>query len=136
MLTGFDPKQIQDLDGARQAIGLLLNLVEELKSENDALRDEVQKLRDEVNRLQGEQGKPEIRPQTQNGNISSEAERKKKKKKGKRSKRIPPKIDRTERCSIDRSTLPEDAVSKGVEKVVVQDIIIKTDNVEFHREVF
>ena len=62
MLTGFDPNQIKDLDGARQAIGLLLNLVEELKSENDALREEVQELRDEVNRLQGEQGQPTVKP--------------------------------------------------------------------------
>ena len=62
MLTGFDPHQIKDLDGARQAISLLLNLVEELKSENDALRAEVQELRDEVNRLQGEQGQPTVKP--------------------------------------------------------------------------
>ena len=61
MLSGFDPNQIQDLEGAQQAIRLLLNLVEELKSENEALRSEVQELRDEVARLKGEQGKPDIK---------------------------------------------------------------------------
>ena len=52
MFTGFDPNQIQD-DNARQAINWLLNLVEELKSENSLLREEVQQLRDENNRLKG-----------------------------------------------------------------------------------
>ncbi len=55
MLPGLDPKQITNLDGTRQAIMLLLNLVEELKQENDSLRGEVQQLRDEINRLKGEQ---------------------------------------------------------------------------------
>ena len=34
---------------------LLLNLVEELKQENHALRAEVQRLRNEINRLKGKQ---------------------------------------------------------------------------------
>ena len=49
MLSGFGPQEIQDLEGARQAITALLNLVEELREENQALRGEVQDLRDEVN---------------------------------------------------------------------------------------
>ncbi len=62
MLPGLNPKQITNLDGARQAITLLLDLVEELKQENDSLRGEAQRLRDEINRLKGEQGKPNIKP--------------------------------------------------------------------------
>lgn len=62
MLTGFDPNQIQELEGARQAITRLLNLVEEVKQENDQLRETIQRLRDEINRLKGEQGKPDIKP--------------------------------------------------------------------------
>ena len=61
MLSGFNPQEIQDLDDARQAITALLNLVEELREENQALRAEVQDLRDEVNRLKGEQGKPNVK---------------------------------------------------------------------------
>ena len=61
MLSGFNPETIQDLEGARQAITALLNLVESMKQENQALRAEVQRLRDEINRLKGEQGKPESR---------------------------------------------------------------------------
>ena len=67
MLPGFDPNEIKDLDRAREAIGMLLNLVEELKQENIALREQVQELRDEVNRLKGEQGKPEIKPGKKEG---------------------------------------------------------------------
>jgi FtsZ-binding cell division protein ZapB len=138
VLTGFDPKQIQDLDGARQAIGLLLNLVEELKSENDALRDEVQKLRDEVNRLQGEQGKPAVKPSKRQPkqDHSSEKERRRPKKWRKGSKVDKIKIDRQETLPIDRSQLPADAEFKGYEAVVVQDIQVKTDNVRFLKEKF
>lgn len=78
MLTGFNPEMIQDLEGARQAIVALLNLVEELKSENQGLREEVQRLRDENNRLKGEQGKPDIKPNKSKGDKkdhSSEKER-------------------------------------------------------------
>jgi FtsZ-binding cell division protein ZapB len=138
VLTGFDPKQIQDLDGARQAIGLLLNLVEELKSENDALREEVQKLRDEVNRLQGEQGKPAVKPSKRQPkqDHSSEKERRRPKKWRKGSKVDKIKIDRQETLPIDRSQLPADAEFKGYEAVVVQDIQVKTDNVRFLKEKF
>lgn len=41
MLSGFNPEEIEDLEGARTAIVLLLNLVESLKQENQALREEV-----------------------------------------------------------------------------------------------
>ena len=76
MLTNFNPNQIQD-ENARQAIIWLLNLVEELKSENDALRKEVQQLRDENNHLKGEQGQPQVKPnkRPQQQDHSSEKER-------------------------------------------------------------
>ena len=89
MLDGFDPTQIQDLEGARQAIVMLLNLVETLKTESQALREQNQRLRDEVNRLKGEQGKPNIKPNRQKGvsaNHSSEPERRQPQKRKKRRK--------------------------------------------------
>jgi len=36
MIKNIDPNQIEDLEGAREAIVLLLNLVEEVKRENEA----------------------------------------------------------------------------------------------------
>lgn len=136
MLTGFDPNQIKDLDGARQAIGLLLNLVEELKSENDTLREEAQALRDEVNRLQGEQGQPTVKPgkKQPRQDHSSEKERRRPKKWRKGSKVDKIKIDREETLTLGQSYLPSDAEFKGYEAVVVQDIQVKTDTVRFLKE--
>ena len=59
-LENIDPNEIQDLEGARQAIVLLLNLVEELMAENRAFQEKNQRLQDEINRLKGEQWKPYI----------------------------------------------------------------------------
>lgn len=43
-------------------------------------------------------------------------------------------IDREKECAVDTEQLPEDALFKGYEDKVVQDLIIKTDNVRFKRE--
>lgn len=137
MLSGFDPNQIQDLEGARQAIGLLLNLVEGVKQENDQLRETIQRLRDENNRLKGEQGKPNIKPGKKKGkrdDHSSEKERRKRKKWQKGSKRDKVKVDREQVLQVDKSELPADAEFKGYESVVVQDLKIETDNVRFLKE--
>ncbi len=61
MLDDLDLSAIED-EPTRQCILLLLNLVEELKQENRALREGNQRLRDENNRLKGEQGQPKIKP--------------------------------------------------------------------------
>ncbi len=123
----------------KSVIKILFNLVEALASENNQLHVENQRLRDENNRLKGEQGKPEIRKQSQSKqDFSSEKERKKKnKKKRKKSKKKGKlKIDRVETLKIDKSQLPSDAKFKGHQSVVVQDIMLKTDNVEFKKEVY
>lgn len=60
-LTQIDLDGIQDLAGARRAIGLLFNLVEDLQATVRELQAENQRLRDENNRLKGEQGKPDIK---------------------------------------------------------------------------
>ena len=45
-------------------------------------------------------------------------------------------IDRTEICKVDPEILPEDAYLNGHEDNIVQDIIIKRDNVKFQKEVY
>jgi len=138
---GINLEEIKD-ENIRKAIQFLFNTIESLSSENAKLKAENQKLRDENNLLKGEQKKPDIRPKNNGkggGNISSEKDRKESKK-DKRKKRTPKKeaikVDRTEKCEIDRSVLPADAVFKGYESVVIQDIKIATNNVEFQRAVY
>ena len=131
---------LSSIDSSDSSIGqtfrFLLNAVEELITENQQLREEIQKLKDDNNRLKGEQARPTIRPQKKDGDISSEAERTIKKPKGKRPKRKPLRIDRTEHCQVDQSILPADAIKKGFEKSIIQDIEFKTHNIEFHREIY
>ncbi|MCD6294134.1 MAG: hypothetical protein J7M20_04255 [Deltaproteobacteria bacterium] len=133
---------VLDKETLSNALSTLLQLVERFNAENEKLKIENQKLRDENNLLRGEQGKPKIRGNKTGGkgnNVSSENEIKKREKKKKRkskAKKKKIKIDRTEVCKVDRSKLPEDAKFKGYDCVTVQEILIKTDNVEYKKEVY
>jgi hypothetical protein len=123
----------------RSLIILLLNKIEELSEEVAVLKIENQKLRDENNRLKGEQGKPDIRPQTSSKDFSSEEERKdllNKNQKKSKAKNHKITVNRTQRCPVDKSKLPVDAVFKGLASVIVQDLIIKPVNVEFEKEIY
>jgi hypothetical protein len=136
VLEDFNPQQIQDLAGARQAIVLLLNLVESLQAENRELRKQVQELRDEINRLKGEQGKPDIKPnrkQRQTSTYSSEGERQQPRTRQKRRKVEHIQIDRYEELDVAPEHLPADAEFKGYEEVTVQDLVLRTDNVRFRK---
>ena len=123
-----------------EALPILFQLIERLSQENEELKADNQKLRDENSLLKGEQGKPKIRGNKKPGkNISSEKERKKrekKKEKKSKAKKHKIKIDRIEVCKVDRSKLPQDAEFKGYDSVIVQEILVKTDNVEYKKEVF
>ena len=139
MLENIDINLDHIDDQIKETIFSLLNIIEQLASENAALVNEVQKLKDEINRLKGEQGKPNIKPNTNNKNnqdISSEKERKAKNQRKKRSKKQDIVINRTEICKVDKDILPVDAEFKGYQTVVVQGLEIKTDNIEFKKEVY
>ena len=43
----------------------LFNIIDRLYSDNEALKEENQQLKDEINELKGEQGKPDIKKNTQ-----------------------------------------------------------------------
>ena len=207
-----DIDKIED-SATKKVVVVLLNLLEELVSENARLRQEIQVLNDEINRLKGEQGKPEIKANIKkDGNISSEQERKSAEqldnkqlnqegfklnkesleklkeqrlpvqlleqleslnskkyssekeflnavesvigkdltetyrsllvkyahyKKRNRNAKLPDiKIDREQKCFVDKTELPSDAEFKGYKDKVVQDLLIKTDNVKFQRELY
>jgi len=122
----------------------LLNLVEGLARENAQLRSENQQLKDEINRLKGEQGKPTFKGSSgKKTDISSEKERKRTYStrsepddSPRLTKRETIRIDRTETCPVNRDELPDDAVFKGYENVIIQELRIIPDNVEYRREVF
>ena len=142
MPTITDPK-------AQEWLKEALNLMEIVTAEREELKKENQQLKDEVNHLKGEQGKPDIKGSTKNkqGDHSSEKERKDKaenkdkgtdgKKTRNREPKIPKiKIDREQKCPIDKNILPLDAVNKGYTYSVIQDIKIITDNVKYCRETY
>ncbi len=120
-------------NGVQDKIMLLINIVEQLAQENQELKETVRLLKDENNRLKGEQGRPTIRPKKQAGDISSESERKKKSpsKRPKRKKRDLV-VHEEKICPVDKEKLPADAVAKGHDTVVVQDIIIEVKNTAFN----
>jgi hypothetical protein len=130
----------QDIEELRKICYLLLNIIEESASTIKKLTTEVQDLRDEVNRLKGEHGQPKFKPKLPGEDHSSEDERNPKDKpkvpKKPKAKKHLLEIMRQEICHVDPSLLPNDAVFKGYQSVIVQDIIIQADNIEFKKEVF
>jgi Transposase IS66 family len=138
MFEDLDLSSIAD-ERARQLVQQLLNVLEDVMADLRAAQAENQRLRDELNRLKGEQGAPAIKantPQPPPKDHSSEQERRKPKtwSKGRKTDRIA--IDREQVVQVDPTQLPSEAVFKGYEDVVVQDVIFRTDNVLFHKEKF
>ena len=135
MLDNLDLNAIKD-ENARELIRQVLNLVEKLSADMRDLQVENQRLRDEVNRLKGEQGKPNIKgntPKPPPTDHSSENERHQSRQRHKKSKKAEIRIDREQVVEVDPSVLPKDAKFKGYEDVVVQDILLHTDNIRFHK---
>jgi len=135
MLDNLDLNAIQD-ENARELIRRLLNLIEQLSADLREAQAENQRLCDENNRLKGEQGKPKIKANTPKPPVdhSSEKERRKPRQHHKSSKKAAIVIDREQVVAVDVAQLPVDAEFKGYEDVVVQDILLKTDNVCFHKQ--
>ena len=136
MIEKIDLNTIQD-ENARELIRQLLNLIEKLSADLRDAQVEIQRLRDEVNRLKGEQGKPKIKgntPKSPRTNHSSENERHKSRQRHKKSKKAEIQIDREQVVEVDPSVLPKDAQFKGYQDVVVQDILLRTDNILFRKQ--
>ena len=122
-----------------EAFRLLFSIIELQNEKIENLNSENQKLRDENNLLKGEQIKPKINGSKRNDDVSSETERKKlnpPKKRESNSRKDKVEIHNTEIREVDRSTLPEDAVSKGYRYVTIRDIIVKPWNTNYRLEVF
>jgi len=136
----LDLDQIQDVAQAKRAIVGLLNLVEDLQATVRELQAEVQRLRDENNHLKGEQGQPDFKPNRRGKppgpgpDHSSEAERRKPQVWQKGGKLAKITINREAVLTVAKAQLPADAEFKGYEDSVVQDVVLHTDNVLFHKE--
>lgn len=138
MLEELDLSNITD-ERARELVQRLLNMLEGVMADLRAAQAENQRLRDEINRLKGEHGAPAIKANTRqppSTNHSSEKERRQPKIWSKDHKTDRIAIDREQMAPVDPTSLPGDAVFKGYEDVVVQDVIFRTDNILFHKEKF
>lgn len=119
----------------KEVLKILLNYIEDLRGENEKSKDENQKLKDEINRLKGEKGKPDIKPPKEPEESNKEKKKNdsdtKGKENGKSSKKDKIKITSQRHLPINKSTLPPDAEYKGTRSVIIQDIKIEVDNIEF-----
>ena len=133
MLENFDPNTIED-GVVRQVVLYLMNQVEQLHAKVQEQAEVIQRQRDEINRLKGEQGKLKIKANKPARDQSSEKERRESKPHHKANKQSAIKIDRVEVLTIEAARLPQDAQFKGYEEVVIQDIDIRTENIQFRKE--
>ena len=138
----------------------LTNIVEGLYQENNELKDENEKLRDEINRLKGEQGEikrnvgkgkedkdkedkdkdkdkeEEDKEDKENRDKDKDKDKEEKKKgnRGQKGEKIGKvNVDKIERVKYD-GDLPIDAEYKGTRSVIVQDIEIRSNNIEYQVE--
>src|ERR1700730_8865795 len=135
MIENFDPNTIED-EGLRQVVITLMNLVETLSAKVREQAEENQRLRDEVSRLKGEQGKPTIKPKAPAAALSSENDRRESKAHHKAKKQAQIRIGRVEVLTIDPKQLPDDAQFKGYDEIIVQDVVFRTDNITFRKEIY
>jgi hypothetical protein len=131
----IDLSAIED-DRARAIVGLLLNLVEDLRGELKKAHQEIAYLRERLRLGQGGGGKPGDKPEStpSQQTRSSEKERKEPPERIKRAKLSEIRIDKEVKLDLDQATLPADAKDKGYEAVVVQELRIATENVRFLRK--
>jgi hypothetical protein len=114
----------------------LLGAYEEKVNEVDKLEKENEELKDRLRKLIGEQEVPKFKPKKDKKDLHHQKPDKKDRKKNwkKKGKKDEVKIDREERCPADKENLPSDAEYKGTREVVIQNIIIKKENVKFQIE--
>ena len=137
-ILDIDLEKLNCNESTRLVIQQLLNYIEYQHKETVSLKHENQRLKDEINRLKGEQGKPDISPNTkhQGTNISSEAHSREKKKWKKRSKKSIIKVDNHLHCPLEKEGLPPDLQFKGRETIISQDIIFQRNTTEYTIEIW
>ena len=143
MLDQFDPSQIED-ESLRQQFILLVNWLEKALAENRLQKEEIAALKDELTRLKGGQGRPPLagsKNKAKNDDPLAEFKQRKpptptsqdKDRSRKDSKNAKVVIDRVETLGLDKADLPPDAVFKGYEEVVVQDVKFEATTILFRK---
>ena len=134
-IRDINPERLTSLKEFQDALYILLNVVEDQQGQIRELTYQNQLLRDENSRLKGGNGRPDIKPSRKPGDISSQGKEHGKvvKDQGKDKPREerPIEIDREIKIKLDRSLLPADAVFKGFDKYIQQDLVIERNNKQF-----
>jgi len=112
----------------------ILSILEILCATIIDLQKENQELKDEINRLKGEKGKPKFKKKKEEPLIPKGRMENQTKEWKKSSKSESIKIDRTVTIQMPKDELPSDAVFKGYDEKIVQNIIVTTDNVLYKLE--
>ena len=120
-----------DRDSLIRIITELTTRIHNLEEENQELKNLIQNLKDEIRRLKGEKGRPVIKSSLPD-NPSAEKKQRRSRKWKKSKKTIT--ITRREHLPINKELLPKDARYKGTRRIVIQDLRIEPDNVEFELE--
>jgi len=101
------------------------------QEENQELKNLIQTIKDKIRRLKGEKGRPTIKPSLPDDPPS--AKKQQRSKKWKKSKKTIT-ITRRVRLPISKERLPKDARYKGTRRIVIQDLCMEPDNIEFELE--
>jgi|GEM_PF-1785647 len=118
-----------DRDSLIRIISELTTRILNLEEENKELKNLIQAMKDEIRRLKGEKGRPTIKPSLPDNPPAA-----KKQQRSKKWKKSAKTITRRVRLPISKERLPEDARYKGTRRIVIQDLRIEPDNVEFELE--
>lgn len=128
----IEPTKLTADPALQQVIHLLLNIIEEQAGRIEQLERKNRELESEVKRLktgQGNlpQGQPKaLLPRPGQGD-DKQVKKNKNHKSGSKSGKVP--IDRTKTVKMDAGELPPDARFKGYREVIVQNLLLKRDNV-------
>ncbi|AYD46463.1 IS66 family transposase [Arachidicoccus soli] len=131
--------KIDDINELRKALEILVDAVEVLSQRNDEQAKRVQEQADELAKLKGGNARPVFKNKKKaSKNISSGGKEKGlgsvNKIEQKPFREVP--IDRSERVPLSKVGLPADIQFKGYETYTQQELVMRTDNVQYLLEVY
>jgi hypothetical protein len=137
MFDEIDLSRVQD-EYARELLVRLLNVLEAWSQRVREVEAENARLEAENAQLRGGNAKPAFPPTEHAGqgdqDYSSERERQQRTPRERRSKLEQIEVTREEVVALAPEAVPADAIFKGYEEVVIQDLTLAPDNVRFRKE--